>query len=184
MTQELEKVWCPEYDEEVRHISNPSGTRRPMTEPQQQNPNELLSITREELERCCSQMSAAGYKVSANYIEASVLSRSRPAPAPQCPYEITYCQTHDCIRCKETVERIKAQAATAAREDVLFRIYKPPTADNVKDGWNLNVKWLSSIHRNIRDEDDHFTLEDVEVVLMALQKSLEDESLRQHEAHP
>ena len=50
-----------------------------MTE--QPNPNELLLITREELERCCSQMSAAGYKVSANYVEASVLSRSRPAPA-------------------------------------------------------------------------------------------------------
>lgn len=56
-----------------------------MTPPQQQNPNELLSITREELERCCSQMSAAGYKVSANYVEASVLSRSRPAtPRPPC----------------------------------------------------------------------------------------------------
>ena len=56
----------------------------PMTE--QPNPNELLLITREELERCCSQMSAAGYKVSANYVEASVLSRSRPAPssAPDC----------------------------------------------------------------------------------------------------
>lgn len=47
---------------------------------QPKNPNELLLITREELERCCSQMSAAGYKVSANYVEASVLSRSRPAP--------------------------------------------------------------------------------------------------------
>jgi len=55
-----------------------------MTEqPEQQNPNELLSITREELERCCSQMSAAGYKVSANYVEASVLSRSLPAPSPE-----------------------------------------------------------------------------------------------------
>ena len=54
------------------------------TTPQgQPNPNELLSITREELERCCSQMSAAGYKVSANYVEAMVLSRSRPiASAP------------------------------------------------------------------------------------------------------
>lgn len=50
-------------------------------QPQQQNPNELLLITREELERCCSQMSAAGYKLSANYVEASVLSRSRPAPS-------------------------------------------------------------------------------------------------------
>jgi hypothetical protein len=50
-----------------------------MTQPHPQpNPNELLSITREELERCCSQMSAAGYKVSANYVEAMVLSRSRP----------------------------------------------------------------------------------------------------------
>lgn len=49
--------------------------------PQQPNPNELLLITREELERCCSQMSAAGYKVSANYVEASVLSR--PAPSPR-----------------------------------------------------------------------------------------------------
>lgn len=59
-----------------------------MTQPHTQpNPNELLSITREELERCCSQMSAAGYKVSANYVEAMVLSRSRPhtpaAPAPE-----------------------------------------------------------------------------------------------------
>ena len=53
-----------------------------MTLQPQQNPNELLSITREELERCCSQMSAAGYKVSANYVEAMVLSR--PAPSPDC----------------------------------------------------------------------------------------------------
>jgi hypothetical protein len=63
-----------------------------MTQPHPQpNPNELLSITREELERCCSQMSAAGYKVSANYVEAMVLSRSRThapaapaAPEPWC----------------------------------------------------------------------------------------------------
>ena len=44
-------------------------------QPQQPNPNELLLITREELDRCCSQLSAAGYKVSANYVEAMVLSR-------------------------------------------------------------------------------------------------------------
>jgi len=49
-------------------------------QPQQPNPNELLLITRDELDRCCSQMSAAGYKVSANYVEASVLSR--PATSP------------------------------------------------------------------------------------------------------
>ena len=55
----------------------------PVTQqPQQPNPNELLLITREELDRCCNQMSAAGYKVSANYVEASVLSRSRPASSP------------------------------------------------------------------------------------------------------
>ncbi len=52
-------------------------------QPQQPNPNELLLITREELERCCSQMSAAGYKVSANYVEASVLSRPAPSPDPR-----------------------------------------------------------------------------------------------------
>ena len=50
--------------------------------PQPQHPDDLFMITRDELDRCCSQMSAAGYKVSANYVEASVLSR--PAPAPDC----------------------------------------------------------------------------------------------------
>ena len=49
--------------------------------PQPQHPDDLFMITRDELDRCCSQMSAAGYKVSANYVEASVLSR--PAPSPR-----------------------------------------------------------------------------------------------------
>lgn len=48
----------------------------------QPHPDDLFLITREELDRCCSQMSAAGYKVSANYIEALVLSRPHiSAPA-------------------------------------------------------------------------------------------------------
>ena len=89
-----------------------------MTLQPQQNPNELLSITREELERCCSQMSAAGYKVSANYVEASVLSRSRQHPVRMgeiskicklCNYE-TDCKEHD------------ATTAAQAREDAMVEI--------------------------------------------------------------
>lgn len=50
-----------------------------MSEHQQpKHTDDLFLITREELDRCCSQMSAAGYKVSANYVEASVLSRPHP----------------------------------------------------------------------------------------------------------
>jgi hypothetical protein len=42
---------------------------------QQEHPDDLFLITREELEGCCNQMSISGYKVSANYVEAMVLSR-------------------------------------------------------------------------------------------------------------
>ena len=44
-------------------------------QPQQKHPDDLFLITREELYRCYNQMSISGYKVSANYVEAMVLSR-------------------------------------------------------------------------------------------------------------
>lgn len=103
-----------------------------MTEPHPQpNPNELLSITREELERCCSQMSAAGYKVSANYVEAMVLSRSRPhtpaAPAAESKFTCWRgdCKLHDdCIHSYSQeyppcVDACAMQARKAEREQVL-----------------------------------------------------------------
>ena len=82
----------------------------------QPHPDDLFLITREELDRCCSQMSAAGYKVSANYIEALVLSRphiSTPAPArdfvntPEKPWCYPGCML---------VSNAEAEAAKAARE--------------------------------------------------------------------
>jgi len=92
-----------------------------MTPARQQHPDDLFLITREELDRCCSQMSAAGYKVSANYIEALVLSRPHTsAPAPD---EITSCELGECdgcnsqpvFICKNAVKlRVKAE-----REQVL-----------------------------------------------------------------
>jgi hypothetical protein len=53
-------------------------------------------------------MSAAGYKVSANYVEASVLSR--PAPSP------------DCMKCTKAADGYclgKEEGAAQAREKVL-----------------------------------------------------------------
>lgn len=85
-------------------------------QPQQPNPNELLLITREELERCCSQMSAAGYKVSANYVEASVLSR----PAP-----LTQNDNGDClIICRHCgkVTQVQCNEAAQAHKDVLDKL--------------------------------------------------------------
>lgn len=74
-----------------------------MTPARQPHPDDLFLITREELDRCCSQMSAAGYKVSANYIEALVLSRPHTSPqAPRPPCE-------ECI--------YQAQAASAAKAE-------------------------------------------------------------------
>lgn len=49
---------------------------------QEQHSDDLFLITRDELDRCCDQMSAAGYKVSANYVEALVLSRPHIPAAP------------------------------------------------------------------------------------------------------
>ena len=79
-----------------------------MTSARQPHPDDLFLITREELDRCCSQMSAAGYKVSANYIEALVLSRPHPSPqAPRPPCE-------ECIYQAQV-----AEAAKSAREQIL-----------------------------------------------------------------
>lgn len=85
-----------------------------MTE--QPNPNELLLITREELERCCSQMSAAGYKVSANYVEASVLSRSRPTPAAEPKFNSTdlLVLAHDEWKRREERKRIHDETTWCA----------------------------------------------------------------------
>ena len=80
-------------------------------QPQQPNPNELLLITREELDRCCSQMSAVGYKVSANYVEAMVLSR--PAPSTE-----TITKELALELCMDA----RKDAAAQAREDVLDEV--------------------------------------------------------------
>lgn len=67
------------------------------------HPDDLFLITREELDRCCSQMSAAGYKVSANYIEALVLSRphtSAPTPEQYCKYDSRVSPKHVCESCR------------------------------------------------------------------------------------
>jgi hypothetical protein len=53
--------------------------------PQQKHSDDLFIITRDELDRCCNQMSISGYKVSANYVEAMVLSRPHTS-TPQCPH--------------------------------------------------------------------------------------------------
>jgi len=55
-----------------------------MTQSQQKHSDDLFIITRDELDRCCNQMSISGYKVSANYVEAMVLSRPHTStPATQ-----------------------------------------------------------------------------------------------------
>ena len=51
---------------------------------QQEHPDDLFLITREELDRCCNQMSISGYKVSANYVEAMVLSRPHTPTSNPC----------------------------------------------------------------------------------------------------
>jgi hypothetical protein len=118
-----------------------------MTQPHPQpNPNELLSITREELERCCSQMSAAGYKVSANYVEAMVLSRSSthtPA-APAMEYTIE--------QIAEIDNRIRKERK-AEREQVLeeFKWMKPQCFGNhdaccdTKCAWVVRKRCIESL---------------------------------------
>ena len=93
-----------------------------MTPARQQHPDDLFLITREELDRCCSQMSAAGYKVSANYVEAMVLSR--PAPSP------------DCMKCTKTADGYclgKEEGAAQAREKLFeaIRAERDPSLDYV-----------------------------------------------------
>ena len=72
-----------------------------MTQPHQKHPDDLFLITREELDRCCNQMSISGYKVSANYVEALVLSRPPTStPAPHLPISLNFqpvCIDKPCI---------------------------------------------------------------------------------------
>jgi len=76
---------------------------------QQEHPDDLFLITREELDRCCNQMSISGYKVSANYVEAMVLSRPHTStPRPPCEECIYQAQSaeHDAKVAKTERERI------------------------------------------------------------------------------
>ena len=100
--------------------------------PQPQHPDDLFMITRDELDRCCSQMSAAGYKVSANYVEAMVLSRPAPSPSES---EIT----NKILRMVESDEWQKEHDATIAakaREEVLDAIMDCAETDG--EWWTID----------------------------------------------
>jgi hypothetical protein len=122
-----------------------------MTQPHPQpNPNELLSITREELERCCSQMSAAGYKVSANYVEAMVLSRSSThtpaAPATE-PKPLRYSGVT--VFTPPELSRHDAAIRKAEREQVLDDIItfrkRESKEYKIHDMWVHESEYLESL---------------------------------------
>jgi len=80
-------------------------------QPQQKHPDDLFLITREELDRCYNQMSISGYKVSANYVEAMVLSRPHIS-TPTLPDEV-------CRICEDCRVKHDTAIRKADREKVL-----------------------------------------------------------------
>ena len=80
-------------------------------QPQQKHPDDLFLITREELDRCYNQMSISGYKVSANYVEAMVLSRPHIS-TPTLPDEV-------CRICEDCRVKHDTAIRKAEREKVL-----------------------------------------------------------------
>jgi predicted Fe-S protein YdhL (DUF1289 family) len=82
------------------------------------NPNDLFLITREELDRCLDRMSASGYGVSANYVDAMVKTRPHtPAPVPICD-RCKLDQEPFCIGCERLKEH-DALVAQQAKKEVL-----------------------------------------------------------------
>ena len=80
-------------------------------QPQQKHPDDLFLITREELDRCYNQMSISGYKVSANYVEAMVLSRPHIS-TPTLPDEV-------CRICEDCRVKHDTAIRNSERERVL-----------------------------------------------------------------
>ena len=78
----------------------------------------------------------------------------------------------DRCECEHIRSRPLSDELKKERERVLEEILKPATEENKKDGWNLNVKWLVDIHRNLPSEGDSICLEDIEFVILALVESL------------
>jgi len=104
---------------------------------QQKHPDDLFLITREELDRCCNQMSISGYKVSANYVEAMVLSRPHTS-TPANPCEEQGCT--DIENCDEICEHSRIyspawvkQHDTAIRNQLFSELEKLKASTDMGD---------------------------------------------------
>jgi len=134
-------------------------------QPQQKHPDDLFLITREELDRCYNQMSISGYKVSANYVEAMVLSRPHIS-TPTLPDEV-------CRICEDCRVKHDTAIRNSERERVLDKLFPKPDQDDLKNGWEYNYRFIEKIANRTEEMDEESScMEQVMIVLKALEESL------------
>ena len=125
-----------------------------MMQPQQKHPDDLFLITREELDRCCNQMSISGYKVSANYVEAMVISRPHTQPERNKPCEEQGCT--DTENCDEICEhsRIYSPAWVKEHDAAIRKVERERVLD----------KYLDELQKEIGESMDYIDWDSVEAV--------------------